>query len=249
MLKNYKFDAQIIADNIHKVFGRRLETILVFGSAARKAGFDDLDMVVVLDEPASVDMSKLKEAVKECHQVRLPVELQVLYRKLDLPIDPDLFSINTWGAAFIDVLKKAKILYGRNPFEKTNVDPDEKNRQLLKKIQQYLFLLRNLFVNEDSLDNLRNIFAKKTRMAMIDWLVLTDLRSSRGLGDTGMGKKEIHRIVSELGLNSGMARLARILVTDEPFPWVDFQDEQFCFLCLQLLEKAYHHGLRYLRKL
>ncbi len=152
-------------------FRRRLQTVLAYGSFVEHGRGNDRDLVVVLDRRRPGDPVRLRTALIGFRQLQQQIQLQLLYKTEDVPICPHCYSIHTWGNAFIEVLRRATILYGINPFRDIPVaSQDDVQLQLLRKIQQYLYLMRNLFVTAPSFELHQRFFLKKARFIALDYL-------------------------------------------------------------------------------
>jgi len=181
----YKISPVLLLKIFKRSFGGRLKALLLYGSLAQLSDKtserknSDIDLIIILDEPDDQDLRMMREAMHDLRVSRNDIQFQLLYEKTDFPIDPHFYSINTCGNFFIEVLKKAVVLYGVNPFLKIEklADKDGVKLQLLGKIQQYLFTMQNCYANADCLESKRHYFIKKTNLALVDYLVCRDLIS------------------------------------------------------------------------
>lgn len=191
---------KLITDEIKENFGNRLISILIYGSNIHKMAYgngnltNDVDMVIIFDKSESEDLDILATIFKK---YPCDIQLQLLYKKTDFPIDSNLYSINTHGPFFISRLKNAKAIYGPNPFENLKIKQNDlMSKDLLFKIQQYIYEMRNHILKDNT--KIKDFFTKKLYWIIFDYLVAmneidvtrTNLESKEILSIKGVTKKE-----------------------------------------------------------
>jgi len=166
-------------------FGRRLIGVIGYGSyfGACSSSARDIDLVVALDCFAETDLGAIKAALDK-RDVKLPVQVQILY--IEGGGNPDLYSINTCGPFFLEVLRGATVLTGTNPVRRWPKPRREvTDLSLLQKMQQYVYELQNRYLNH-----------KGTALSSDDWrlakkrLRLLDDDAARLLGPSWVRAKE-----------------------------------------------------------
>jgi len=234
-----------IANSLKKTFERRIKSILVYGSACKKVNdAKDIDMVIVLDVFDTKDIKIIKKEVLKYRRLGIIIQMQILYETNDLPIIPDLYSINTWGDTFIEVLKEGKVLFGYNPFKKIPKNTTNlRKKELLKKIQQYLYFFRNKFINSD-LENQRYIFFKKTRRCFVDFLVIMERKDDLS---TSLKDVNIKKSLKPLKLSKKQLSFAKKLFCLPLKSFNKISDERFCQNCLEIVSKLYYKANEHLR--
>ncbi len=166
-----------IAKKLEDLFGKRLDSVLGYGSffSNSDGNFSDVDLVIVLDKYRDDDCESIRDA-RLPKAIGLPLSPLILYKENILP-DGIFFSANTCGPFFLRRLKEARVLFGSNPFigilepGKLIVDVS-----LLQKIQQYNYQLKteyfNLLDNQFSAARLY-LQKKRIRMMLLDLQTLT----------------------------------------------------------------------------
>lgn len=154
MAKNlYPSTVDDISKKFVEYFGDNLSSIILYGSSQEKDNFWDLDLIVVLKEKSSVidDLLFFKKIVLEFGEKTL--DLQLFY--IDEISSANMFSLDSHGAFFSQVLCNATVLYGKNPFMSMVPDTEAVVVSLINRIQRYIFQARQEYIgrgrhNKDS---------------------------------------------------------------------------------------------------
>lgn len=166
-LDSHSFERFI--DGAEKMFGRRLISVVGYGSFfTNKVNSNDIDFVIVLDKYHSGDLGHVRQLYKY-NDISIRLHCQILYRD-EILTNGDCFSINTCGAFFLSILKNGTLLYGKNIFTEIS-DPSDRFRKIsiLQKVQQYVYQLKNLYINIDSWDDVDTDFlSKKLEVILFD---------------------------------------------------------------------------------
>lgn len=129
-----------LKEKIKDKFGKNLISILQYGSSLyNENSATDLDLIVILEskEHALQNLTILKELNNQAKDLNL--DLQLLYS--EEIFSPNHFSLDAHGSYFLLVLKKAKVLYGTNPFQNIT-HPTNDEVSIIHQIQNYVFRSR-----------------------------------------------------------------------------------------------------------
>lgn len=161
-----------VVNGLLNSFGQRLCSVLLYGSRARQTNSEhsDADIVIVLSREhgkENSDIASLKEVLSP--QSNLRPDTQLIYE--DELIDTRWLSLDTHGSFIALELQKASILYGNNPFEFLQPSREEIIMSVVRKLQYYVFRLRQLsfgkeFHSKDA--PIIDFHRKKIQMAVTD---------------------------------------------------------------------------------
>ena len=136
--------ANEIAMVLHTYFKENLSTVLLYGSGISKKEFWDLDIVVILKEKKTItlDLSFLRETLTRFQPHDL--DMQLFY--VEEASSANMFSLDAHGAFFSQILQKAVVLYGENPFRSFTPKEELVTTSLLNRIQRYIFQSRQEYM-------------------------------------------------------------------------------------------------------
>jgi len=128
----------LLALCIDKFFSN-LFSLLQYGSSIIKGSKNtDYDFLVILENKINPekDLQILKDF--NFHSPNKKIDLQLVYK--EEITNPNYFSLDAHGSFFTEILKRAKVLYGPNPFE--DMSGENYNVSILSRIQNYIFRAR-----------------------------------------------------------------------------------------------------------
>ena len=154
-------------------FSGNILSVLLYGSFIHSKKNIDLDILVILKKKNNPfrDLTLLKELREQIKEENL--DLQLCYKE---EIDnPKLFSLDIHGSFFIEILKQAKPLMGKNPFLDLWVDIEDKRTSVVKRIQNYIFRVRQEIIGIGRYTKDKNPFYhQKKILRIIDDLLIFD---------------------------------------------------------------------------
>lgn len=240
--KNLNETLKLITDEIKETFKDRLISILLYGSNTHRMVYgngnltNDVDMVIIFDKSESKDLDNLSAIFKE---YPCDIQLQLLYKKTDFPIDSNLYSINTHGPFFISRLKNARAIYGPNPFEDLKVKQNNlMSRDLLFKIQQYIYEMRNHILKGNV--KMKDFFTKKLYWVIFDYLTAMN---KIDVTKTNLESKDI---LSIKGITKNEKNFLKLTYCSENIDHA-LSNKEICDTCLSISFKLYCSLLDHLR--
>ncbi len=166
--------AYAIRDDLVRVFGSRLQAVLLYGSALLHNAYWDLDLVALL--AATTDRVRDLAELKRIHAAYAAqtLDLQLFYP--DEIDSPDLFSLDAHGAFFWSVLARAHVLYGVNPCAGGVPHEERVVASLVQRIQRYVFQARQEYLDgaRHTKDRNPDYHTKHVRRCMYDLLLMVD---------------------------------------------------------------------------
>lgn len=161
-----------MVDQLKDKFGDKLRSILVYGSVLRDKAPSDIDLIVLLKEKDTIeDLKKLKQVTEDYEDGVL--DMQLLYN--EEIVNPKLFSLDTHGSFFVEVLKHSKAVYGDNPFDEIVTENEDRQRSALNKVQNYMFRARQeaIGLGRHSKD-INPFYHRKKIMRIMDDIMIFD---------------------------------------------------------------------------
>lgn len=157
---------------LNKSFGRRLVGIIGYGSFfVKPETAQDIDIIIVLDKKNKRDLQKIRKSYE--HSLSpIKIQSQIIYKDKILS-NGNFYSINTCGPFFIEVIRKdGVVIYGKNIFTKIkNQKTILYKISILQKIQQYIYQLKNFYLNSNRISNKKEIehfILKKMKCLLVD---------------------------------------------------------------------------------
>jgi esterase/lipase len=162
-----------ITQFLKRHFLENILSVLLYESAVHSKENVDLDVLVILKKKNNppndlVLLKKLRRQIKEEN-----LDLQLCYEE---EVDnPKLFSLDIHGSFFIEILKKAIPLIGKNPFLNLSVEIEDKQISVVKRVQNYIFRARQEFIGIGRYTKDKNPFYhQKKILRIIDDLLIFD---------------------------------------------------------------------------
>lgn len=125
-------------------FKGNLVGVLLYGSSRENSEYWDLDIMIILEsnDLKLTNLEVLKQVQRDFSNHTL--DLQLVYR--DEIKNPNTFSLDAHGAFFSQILKRAIVLSGENPFTHTLVDKKIFIISIVTRIQRYVFQARQEYI-------------------------------------------------------------------------------------------------------
>lgn len=154
--------------------GENIFSVLLYGSALYSPNNVDLDILVILKRKKNPleDLLVLKQLKNEIKKENF--DLQLVY--LEEISNPKLFSLDIHGSFFIEILKKAYPLIGKNPFLELEAEIADVQTSVVKRIQNYIFRERQEFIGigRYTKDKNPSYHAKKIARILDDILIFDE---------------------------------------------------------------------------
>lgn len=134
------------ACEVVKVVKSNIEVLLLLGSRMRKTVtiFSDYDFICVLKHHDTHNLTQLRELIT---QTMFYTDMPVLFHD-EIPDDSSKFLVANQGCFYLEVLKRARVLHGRNIFLDYPPPPTKALRfSLLQKVLEYHMNLRRQYVD------------------------------------------------------------------------------------------------------
>lgn len=142
------------ADRIAEAFGERLESMILFGSAAGGdfiEGKSDINTMIVLDKIRAVDLNIIMEAGRKFARKGLGIPL--IFEK-----DHIATSLDTFPIEFSDMKRSHILLHGRDPLMDAVIEGRNLRYQCERELKSMLVNLRRGFLRSDGKrENLENL--------------------------------------------------------------------------------------------
>lgn len=166
---------EALLEDTKKTFGDSLSAVLQYGSSIIEGkAAEDLDIIIVLanSDDHVADLSSLESLLARNKSLKL--DMQLLYA--EEVFSAEYFSIDNHGNFFLEVIKRAKVLYGENPVAGLQLDTSLKRSTLFNQIQHYVFRARQEFIGlgRYSKDQNRDFHRKKIKHILGHILMLKD---------------------------------------------------------------------------
>lgn len=133
-----------IAEKLKASFKENVVGVLLYGSSQWGQKYWDLDIIIILkvNDFKLKDLEILKQVQKEFNKHAL--DLQLVYQSEI--VESETFSLDAHGAFFSQILKRALVLDGENPF----VDMTPPRRifliSIIARVQRYIFQARQEYI-------------------------------------------------------------------------------------------------------
>lgn len=156
-----------LLEELRKTFGDNLLCVLQYGSSTRGNANTDIDLAVILkikDLISNKDLSALKDVNQKFLDFNL--DLQLFYS--EEIFSGDYFAVYNHGNFIIEILQKAKVLYGENPVNKLQLKSQQKWTSIFNQNQLYVYRSRQEFLGlgRPSKDQNPDYHRKKIRYMM-----------------------------------------------------------------------------------
>lgn len=136
---------------VHELNGR-MTGLLFYGSSSRSEGniFSDYDLILTAKNHDLELVAKIREILE---QTTIIVDLTIVFQS-EIPPDSDYFRSVNHGSYFLELLKRANVLYGENVFLKIQ-KPSQKalEASLFEKIAEYTQACRRNFIEANRKKN------------------------------------------------------------------------------------------------
>jgi hypothetical protein len=138
----------ILASILVDALDKKIIGLLHIGSNERQddTAFSDIDLILLAEDFQIENLRTVREIVRNLEYL---VDMPIIQRN-QLPANPDLFQMGTHGCYFLQVLRKAQIIYGNN-FLEDYPEPSAAAVQMsvFRKVAEYTWAARRIFVESN----------------------------------------------------------------------------------------------------
>lgn len=182
--------------------GENLSGILHYGSSTRKESgqFSDQDLLMTAKVP---DLDLLINLNGILRRTQFVVDMPVVF-EAEIPSVPEDFRIINHGCYFLEVLKRGRVLHGRNIFLDIPKPAEQAvKRTLLDKITEYAQFFRRNFIESNRESTVSTNYSLNRRLvkAVHDLLWLLGIQEESDTISIELCKKHLPTLLSETEWN------------------------------------------------